>query len=270
MPIFTLSVDVDDKELIDAFYGNSEDAWGVRESLHKSMVEIMKEYLATFSGIPKENTFRCSAFESVPDNSNHKKVGLRFLYSFTHLAFSNTRVVAKFLRGFEYFVFKREKTFGCSIDSGVYPTNSCHQLRITYSASALYVPEGELLTDSFEDPLEMSRPLLPWWTDRSLSLMNPSHSLVHKKHPYFCDDAAVVMTQLGDIQDLVTKYSPTDAEFNLLRRRSGRRANRLCRKRKIDDVDGHEEEEEEDVALVTSDHRVTETLLGTSVGFSSR
>ena len=246
MPVYTLSLDVDDKELVHTFYNNpAEDGWKVRARLYQSMLRIMTDYLKLFPGIPAENELRLSAFESIPDNANHKKVGLRFLYTFSHLIFLNTAVTKRFVKGFEYFVFKHEKSVGCSIDYAVYPTTNCHQLRLTHNASNLYIPETECVMNTADDPFEMSRPLLPWCTQRSLSALSPSHSLVHMKHKYLKVSSAVVMTRLGDIQELVTKYSPKDAEFNLLRKRSNRRARRMCRKRKIEEKEEEDNEEEE-------------------------
>ena len=245
MPVYTLSLDVDDKELVHTFYNNpAEDGWKVRARLYQSMLKIMTDYLKLFPGIPAENELRLSAFESIPDNADHKKVGLRFLYTFSHLIFLNAAVTKRFVKGFEYFVFKHEKSVGCSIECAVYPTTNCHQLRLTHNASNLYIPETEYVMNTADDPLEMSRPLLPWCTQRSLSVLSPSHSLVHMKHKYLNASSAVVMTRLGAIQELVTKYSPKDAEFNLLRKRSNRRARRLCRKRKT----AEEEEEEDEVS----------------------
>ncbi len=253
MPVYTLSLDIDDKELVHTFYNNpSEDGWKVRNRLYWSMLQIMKDYLKLFPGLPNENKIRLSAFESIPDNANHKKVGLRFLYTFSHLIFLNAAVVRRFVKGFEYFVFKHEKSVGCSIDCAVYPTTTCHQLRLTHNASNLYITEDECLTNTFDDPLVMSRPLLPWCIQRSLSALAPSHSLVHMKHKYLDASSAVVMTKLGAIQELVTKYSPKDAEFNLLRQRSNRRAKRLGRMRTAAEVVEEEGEEEDEDPAPTS------------------
>lgn len=224
-PIYTLSIDIDDPELVNAFYNNTEqNTWNVRSRLIRSMTDLMNTYLSLFhSHLPKQNKTTCCGFESIPDNNVHKKVGLRLLFRFSHLIFKNSKVVQNFIKGYIYFVSKQEKSVGSSIDTAIYGSK-CHQLRLTHMAKKLYVPKDQLYKKTKMSVLHMSRPLLPLFIQKDASMLCPSFSLVHKEHRGFCrDDGAVVLTEIGNIDELVSKYSPQDAEFNLLRQRSLKR-----------------------------------------------
>ncbi|RUS71493.1 hypothetical protein EGW08_020744 [Elysia chlorotica] len=247
MPIYTLIVDIDAKDLVNVFYPRTDneekfeqttqpqlDSWLVRERIHRALKDVMTEYLTLFP-LHEDNSIECALFESIPESLKIQpsKVGLHAVYKFSHLVFLNSEVAASFLRGFDFFLFRKEKSVGGTIDFGVYPSNlSPHQLRLTLNSKNSIVPVGEYYVGGDSDPLIMSRPLLPLCESMSKTYIKPSCSLVHLEHRLLAENREdiVVLTDVGDVTDLATKFSPLDAEFNLLKKRSG--THRRSRKRR--------------------------------------
>ena len=137
-PVFVLSLDVDDKELVNVFYSNEgSDTWDVRENTLLLMKTIMKDFLhiidPTLGDVDGSNNNKvvCYGYESIPDGMHDmRKVGLRFVYKFSRLLFKNSEVVRNCIHAFKYFVFRKAPSIGIAIDEEIYNANTCHLLRL--------------------------------------------------------------------------------------------------------------------------------------------
>lgn len=216
MTVFLVSLDVDDKEMVKSFYSSeTNNAWAVREKTIKIMEAVMAElvsiidpsgYIMGSSG-DSIGGFSCNAYESKPDTPDITKVGLRFVFKFRKMIFKDSSVVSNFIRAFKFFVFRRASSIGCAIDEAIYGSQNGHCLRLPMMGKA-----------HLQDRL-ISRQLLPLFTACTSAYL-PSSGLVHAVHSSLRKGSAKVLTHIGDISDLVKKYSPRDAEFNLLRKKN--------------------------------------------------
>jgi len=207
MTVFGLSLDVDDKELVKTFYSTSKaDTWADREEVCATMKQSMADFVQLLStpDTPDLTQFSVYNFESVPDTNKHAKVGLRFIFRFKNLAFKDTEVVSNFIKAFRFFLMRSLKSVGNSIDEEIYSGTTGHLLRLPMMGKDI-LPNGRL-----------SRMLIPLFTEFTASF-RPTLGLVHMKQPKFREEEAVVLSSIGNISDLVSKYSPKEAEFKLLK-----------------------------------------------------
>lgn len=233
MTVFSLAIDVDDRDLINTFYSTSvSDTWPHRAEVVRVMKEAMTDFVSTIdpSGVilggsdATRGAFSCYSYESRPDNAKHTKVGLRFIYKFCRLAFKDTTVVRDLLKAFRFFVCRKAKSIGCSIDEAIYSSEQGHLLRLP------------MMGKHINGDKSLSRQLIPLFVEAT-NAFKPSAGLVHMEHPTFDRETARVLTSIGDISDLVTKYSPKDAEFFLLNKKGGMQRNRWWKKQTPADDD---------------------------------
>ena len=241
--VFVLSLDVDDKELVNVFYSKESTAtWAVRAETVRLMTTLMEDFLNIIDpldGGENGHNVSCSGYESIPDSMNDmRKVGLRLVYKFPRLLFKDTEVVNNFIRAFKYFVFRKAPSIGNSIDEAIYQPNTCHLLRLPMMGKAALANGA------------MSRQLMPIITTRNKSFL-PTTALVHAKHSSLDEANARVITEIGNINSLVEIYSPRDAEFNLLKKRGRRRRIKIPWWMSSDATEGGSREEDDDHAAST-------------------
>ena len=214
MTVFTLSLDIDSKELIQQFYSSTvKDTWKERETVLRVMRETMSDFTTkVIRQGREEEEFVCSLYESRPESAATNKVGLRVVYKFKRLVFKNTDVLRRFIRAFKFFLTRRAPALGYAIDDAMY-------------ASA---EGGKMLRLPCMWKIKNGKPTrqLIGVMDKTSRSFVPSYALVHHKHTYLAKEKVRVMTDIGDIQSLIK--TPQDAEFNLLRN---------SRKRKYKQID---------------------------------
>lgn len=199
MTVFTVSLDLDSKELVKMFYRTSE-AWKEREKVMKIMRETMEKMTPL-----KE--FICCMYESRPDSADTDKVGLRVVYKFKRLVFKNTDVLRRFIRAFKFFLTRRDPVLGNAIDDGMYTSGGGKMLRLPCMWK---IKNGK-----------PSRQLIGVMDKKSMSFL-PSYGLVHHKHTYLAENKRVeVMTDIGDIKSLIK--TPQDAEISLIKSKTNRK-----------------------------------------------
>lgn len=216
MTVFTLSLDIDSKELVKQFYSSTnKDTWSEREAILKVMRETMRDFTKVTQRGREEEEFVCCMYESRPDSANTDKVGLRVVYKFKRLVFKNTDVLRRFIRAFKFFLSRRAPVLGYAIDDAMYASGR--------GGKMLRLPCMWKIKNG-----KPTRQLIGVMDKMSRSFV-PSYGLVHHKHTYLAKEGPVkVMTDIGDIESLIK--TPQDAEFNLLKAKNSR-------KRKYERVD---------------------------------
>ena len=222
MPLYTLSIDVDDKELGDKFYMTEpKKSWLARIKVIELCEKIMMKYLKWVRAY--EEDFTCQLYESRPDSLEEcSRVGLRVIYQFKRLAFKDSDVVKFFLKGFKYMMKRYCSSLGYGIDEAIYGTPNGHHLRLPM--------QGKQYIEGVNPKL--SRQLVPLFTRPNASF-KPSFGLVHALHNKLEKENLLVMSKIGDITSLEKKYSPRNAEFDILINKRKKRKTAVDSKTKL-------------------------------------
>lgn len=218
MTVFTLSLDIDSKELVKQFYSSTaKDTWGERETALKSMRDTMGEFVNLIRQGQEQDEeeehkqeFVCCMYESRPESAATDKVGLRVVYKFRRLVFKDTDVLRRFILAFKFFLTRRAPALGYAIDDSMY-TSGSKMLRIPCMWK---IKKGK-----------PTRQLIGVM-DKMTRSFTPSYALVHLKHTYLDNEGPVkVMTDIGDIKSLIR--TPQDAEFELIKNSRKRKYQRI-------------------------------------------
>ena len=214
MTAFTLSLDLDAKDLVKQFYGaNVKDGWGERKTVVATLEAVMTEMLLMVGR--KNEEFVCCTYESQPDSPAVSKVGLRVIFKFKRLIFKNTKVLARFVAAYKFFLTRRSPALGYSIDDAMY-TGTGKMLRLP----AMYKIRNK-------QPIRQFVALM----FRPTKAFAPSYGLVHAKHTFLAESGVEVMTDVGCIQSLIK--TPQNAEYDRLTKRCEQPPSFTERKRRV-------------------------------------
>jgi hypothetical protein len=199
MTVFTLSLDLDAKDLVRQFYGpDIKDGWAERTAVTNVLKEVMGELLSVIGKRGEE--FVCCTYESRPDSPEVVKVGLRAIFKYRRLIFKNTDVLARFVGAYKFMLTRKAPALGYAVDDTMYTGNG-RMLRLP----AMWKVKNR----------QYSRQLVGIMYKPSKAF-TPSYGLVHAKHTYL-EGPVEVMTDIGCIQSLIK--TPQSAEYALLKKR---------------------------------------------------
>lgn len=202
MPVYSVCIDVDSKELVRSFYNTEvSDSWPVRARIIKGMEDAMTEFLSIVdqTGQLGDNRreFVMYAYESKPERVDIVKVGLRFIYKFKHLVFKNTEVLYNFLVAFKFFLSKKIPAVAFYMDMKMLKP-SAGMLRTAMSR--------KLINNTY------CRQLMPLFVSQSFSFV-VAQTLFHTRHGYLAKDDVMVLDNIGNITNLIK--SARAEEFTL-------------------------------------------------------